>query len=300
MPIPESQLKTWSNQGATDGSMKTYASIKVALDTYEWPEKMRPEVYLQGSYPNSTNIYGNSDVDVVAEMNCAYYSNLSEEEKKRTGSIPGKYRFNEFRPHVVKALKNYYDQNGKRLIDDSGGKAIKVLADSGRLNADVVPCVEYREYDKSSLNVIAQGITFWHQHTGAQIINYPKLHISRGEAKNSKERTKGGYKPSMRMFKNVRSVIAESSEELKKRYPSYFVECLFSNIPDSIYLNSFQYTFENGVNYLLAALQDDTSSKYVTQSGRHWLFGTQSVQWSKDHAFDLIIRMQKLWTGWYQ
>jgi hypothetical protein len=55
MPIPESQLKAWSNQGATDGSVKTYASIKAALDTYEWPEGMCPEIYLQGSYPNTTN-----------------------------------------------------------------------------------------------------------------------------------------------------------------------------------------------------------------------------------------------------
>ena len=85
MPIPESQLKTWSNQGATEGSVKSYASIKAALDAYEWPEGMRPEVYLQGSYPNHTNTRGNSDVDVVAEMDCVYYSNLTEEEKPRVG-----------------------------------------------------------------------------------------------------------------------------------------------------------------------------------------------------------------------
>ncbi|MGE0128960.1 MAG: nucleotidyltransferase [Blastocatellales bacterium] len=296
MPIPETQLKIWSNQGATEGSAKTYASIKAALDTYSWPEGMRPVVYLQGSYPNSTNTRGNSDVDVVAEMDCVYYSNLTELDKPKVGWTPGRYEFADFRPHVIKALKSYY---GERLIDDSGGKAIKVLASSGRLNADIVPCVQYKRYDEN-LQVIGEGITFWNQRTGEQIINYPKLHIRNGEQKNSAERTKGGYKPSLRMFKNARSVIAEGSEELKKKYPSYFVECLFSNVPDSVYLSSYQYTFESGVAYLSEALKNGNAATFVTQSGHHWLFGNQSVQWSQDHARDLIARMQNLWKNWYQ
>jgi hypothetical protein len=82
MPIPESQLKTWSNQGATERSAKTCASIKAAIEAYFWPEGMRPEVYLQGSYPNSTNTRGNNDV--VAVMSSVFHSNLSEVEKKKT------------------------------------------------------------------------------------------------------------------------------------------------------------------------------------------------------------------------
>jgi tRNA nucleotidyltransferase (CCA-adding enzyme) len=84
MPIPESQLKTWSNQGATERSAKTCASIKAAIEAYFWQEGMRPEVYLQGSYLNSTNSRGNNDVDVVAVMSSVFYSNLSEDEKKKT------------------------------------------------------------------------------------------------------------------------------------------------------------------------------------------------------------------------
>jgi tRNA nucleotidyltransferase (CCA-adding enzyme) len=106
MPIPESQLKTWSNQGATEGSEKTYTSIKAAIDAYSWPEGMRPEVYLQGSYPNSTNTRGNSDVDVVVEMNSVFYSNLSEEEKKKLALGPARYKFEDYKPHIQAAQRH--------------------------------------------------------------------------------------------------------------------------------------------------------------------------------------------------
>ena len=186
MPIPESQLKTWSNQGASEGSAQTYASIVAAVDGYGWPEGMRSEVYLQGSYPNSTNTRGNSDVDVVAEMSSAYYSNLGEADKQRLGLTPGRYNFNDFRPHLLSALTSYY---GAGLVDDSGGKAIKVQGASGRLNADVLPSVQYKRYDNQQ--VIATGVTFWNQNNGEEVINYPKLHIKNGESKNNNERTKG-------------------------------------------------------------------------------------------------------------
>ena len=90
MLIPESQLKTWSNQGAIERSAITCASIKAAIEAYFWPEGMRPEVYLQGSYPNSTNTRGNNDVDLVDVMSSVFYSNLSEDEKKKTAQNPAR------------------------------------------------------------------------------------------------------------------------------------------------------------------------------------------------------------------
>lgn len=187
MAIPEDRLKVWANQGATEGSKNTYTSIKAALDGYSWPEGMKPDIYLQGSYANSTNTRGNSDVDVVAEMTCVYYSNLTEAEKPRVGWIAGRYSFSDFRVHVVTALRSYY---GAALIDESGGKAVRVSAAPGRLNADVLPCVQYKRYD--ALQVVAEGVTFWNQVNGEQVVNYPKLHIKNGEQKNETERTRVG------------------------------------------------------------------------------------------------------------
>src|SRR5215831_7430538 len=78
MAIPERQLDTWCNPGAITTSSQAYASIRAALShqnaglTYP-----NPEIYLQGSYGNKTNIYAESDVDVVVQHNLSWMRDLS-------------------------------------------------------------------------------------------------------------------------------------------------------------------------------------------------------------------------------
>ena len=78
MPIPESQLETWSHQGAVTTAKQTHESIRKALNPHTWPTGVKYEVYLQGSYKNTTNIRGDSDVDVVAQLNSTFQHDLSE------------------------------------------------------------------------------------------------------------------------------------------------------------------------------------------------------------------------------
>jgi len=109
MGIPESQLETWANQGATTTAKATADSVKNALNSYsDWPSGIDYEVYLQGSYKNDTNIRGDSDVDVVAQLNSTFYSNLLEEQKRTLGLTPATYALSEFRADVLNILKNYY------------------------------------------------------------------------------------------------------------------------------------------------------------------------------------------------
>jgi len=84
MTIPESQLGTWSHQGATTASRLTYTSLVNCLEQYDFPENIKYTHYLQGSYRNSTNIFGNSDVSVVIELESSGRPNtekLSKEKK---------------------------------------------------------------------------------------------------------------------------------------------------------------------------------------------------------------------------
>ena len=61
MPFAEAQLVTWSNQGAKTTSANSYASIRHALEKTGSPLAGRDvDIFLQGSYGNDTNIYGNS------------------------------------------------------------------------------------------------------------------------------------------------------------------------------------------------------------------------------------------------
>jgi hypothetical protein len=66
LAIPESQLETWSHQGAIVGSRTTYATIKNLLESAATPYAGKLfKVFLQGSYGNDTNIFTESDVDIV-------------------------------------------------------------------------------------------------------------------------------------------------------------------------------------------------------------------------------------------
>src|ERR1700682_1269708 len=67
MPIAESQLDTWSKQGAPGPSRDTYAAVKKILEDKSAPYADKdPEIFLQGSYSNDTNVARDSDVDVIA------------------------------------------------------------------------------------------------------------------------------------------------------------------------------------------------------------------------------------------
>jgi hypothetical protein len=126
MPIPESQLKTWSHQGAITTAKATADSVKHALDSFEnWPEGVEFEVYFQGSYKNDTNIRGDGDVDVVAQLNSTFYSNLSDEQKGILRLTSASYSWSDFKADVLKALKGYYGQN----TVSEGNKSIKIRAE---------------------------------------------------------------------------------------------------------------------------------------------------------------------------
>src|SRR5271169_4306019 len=73
MAIPETQLDTWSHLGAVTGSRDTYQTIRNALSTANAPYAGKLyEVFLQGSYGNDTNIYAESDVDIVIRLDAIY------------------------------------------------------------------------------------------------------------------------------------------------------------------------------------------------------------------------------------
>ena len=111
---------------------------------------MNYDFYLQGSYRNDTNIPGDSDVDVVLEMNSTIQydlHSLSQYEQGRQSSSfqPPTHTWNDFRREALKALETGF---GRALVGQ-GNKSIKLKADPPRLAADIVVCMEHRKYTSS-------------------------------------------------------------------------------------------------------------------------------------------------------
>ena len=79
MTIPLSQLQTWSSQGSVTQSKNTYATVRAALEEGNATYKDRNfKVFLQGSYGNDTNIYAESDMDVVIRYDGAFYHDIDQ------------------------------------------------------------------------------------------------------------------------------------------------------------------------------------------------------------------------------
>jgi nucleotidyltransferase-like protein len=156
MAIPESQLATWAHQGAVQTAAATHASIRRALGAASSPiQGMDYEAFLQGSYKNDTNVRGDSDVDLVAQLNSTVQPELSaltdhERELYRQTHSDATYVWGHFRRDVLAALSAYY---GGQVSE--GNKSLKVAGESGRLPCDVVVAPLH---GLSSLNGILGGL----------------------------------------------------------------------------------------------------------------------------------------------
>jgi len=286
--IPESQLEAWSHQGAITTAKATHESIRNALNSYEFPDGVDFEVYLQGSYKNDTNIRGDMDVDLAVQINSTFYSNLSEEQKRYLGLLPASYGWNDFKSDVLSALKDYYNP----LIITEGNKSIKVEATSGRLPADVVVCAQYRRYKNGNVHDYVVGMIFWTKNENRQVINYPKIHYDNGI--NKHQNTNNQYKPTVRVFKNIRNYLEENYHISNSIAPSYFLECLLYNVLNDKFSGGYQDVFCNIVNWLNKA----NLEAFVCQNEQLKLFGDTPEQWSIYNAERFIQKLIKLWNEW--
>lgn len=294
MSIPESQLQTWSNIGATDLPQKTHTSIRTALDSFKgWREPITYDAYLSGSYINSTNIHGNSDVDLVVELTSVWYSNLSDSERQSLKLTDATYSWDTFRQDVIAALTQYY---GSQYIDTTGKKAIKVLPAPGRQKADVIVSSTYRYYEK--LRVRAEGIVLWTQPSRDKIINYPKIHITNGSNKNSDAKTRGWHKRTIRTYKNARERIYVNKPHLKDKFPSYFIECLLYNVLDREFGGTYQANFTDTLNWLSSELYKDSANDMVCQNEMYYLLRPSLVTWNLADARLFVSELVELWNNW--
>jgi len=258
-------------------------SIKNALNSYtDWPDGIDFEVYLQGSYKNDTNIRGDSDVDVTAQLNSTFYSNLSEDQKGILGLTSASYHLSDFGADVLKILKNYY---GQSQITE-GNKSIKIKANNGRLPADVVVCSQYRRYKTVNSYDYIEGMCFWTKNDNRQVINYPKAHYDNGVTKH--QNSSKWYKPMVRLFKNCRGNISGDAT------PSYFLECMLYNAPNSKFGTSYGDTFCNILNWF----NENSLDNFVCQNEQLNLFGTSQEQWSTSEAKTFIKNLISLWNNW--
>lgn len=296
MAIPESQLDTWSHQGSVQQSCNTYQTVRTALTANDsaYADKSF-DVFLQGSYGNDTNIYAESDVDVVIRLDSTFrfdLSSLSEAERQiyRNHVQAPTYSFEQFKIDVVAQLRKKFDEN----FVVPGNKAVKIKPTTNRRSSDVVVCWEYRNFKSFNgqrTDDYVSGIVF--PSASGEIINYPKQH-SQNMTKQH-QATGNMLKPMTRILKNMRSRLVEMGMLRNGAAPSYYVEGMFYNVPPAEYdRSSFGNTFCNGINWLLKCDKE----KLVCANWQYYLLGNSNVQWNTTDFNAFLSALCRLWNEW--
>ncbi len=267
MGIPESQLDTWSHQGSVKQSSDTYGTVKRSLEATDTKYADKSfAVFLQGSYGNDTNIYAESDVDVIIRLDSIYFYDTSELKPEdlqtfQSGFVAGTYSYADYKSHVIAALQKSFGQDDVK----PGKKAVKIKANGNRRNADVVVATEFRRYySTASGPQFYQGICFFTP-DGARIANYPSYHSANCTTKH--QATNQWFKPMVRILKNMRSKLVDDGVLAAGSAPSYYIEGLLYNVPNDKFGKSYGDTFVAAFNWILQA----DRTKFVCANERYYL-----------------------------
>ena len=294
MAISEAQLDTWSHQGSIQQSSDTYNSIKKVLEAAgtSYADK-NYKVFLQGSYGNDTNIYAESDVDLVIRLDDCFYSDLSrltEEEKAthKNAHSDATYSQADFKRDVLNILTDKYGSDVK-----DGAKAIAISANGNRRKADVIVSAQYRRYFKfngtQDQNYV-EGICFWNS-TGEQIANFPKQH-SENLTTNHQASNKW-LKPMVRVLKNMRSKCVDEGLLESGVAPSYYIEGLLYNVPSGHFGTSYQDCFINAFNWIQ---KEANKENLLCANEQYYLLRDgYPTCWSKADGDAFIEAVIKLW-----
>lgn len=296
MAISEDQLNTWAAQGAIATSSSTYQTVRNALlaagTAYAGKEL---DVFLQGSYGNDTNVYAESDVDVVIRLDDTFYTDLSDlSGEDRTlydaNRTPATYSYDTFKVDVVKALKRAF---GDGFVQE-GPKAVWIKPSGSRRSTDVIVSTEYRRYHRFRSwqdQRYDSGICFW---TGStQIVNYPKQHSANCTAKH--QATNRWFKPTVRILKNMRNRMVGAGLIEKGIAPSYYLEGLLYNVPNDKFSGSYEDTFVSAYNWIINA----DSTQLVCANEQYYLLRDgNEVTWPVANGRTFLDELAKFWKNW--
>ncbi len=296
MAIPESQLETWAKQGSIVQSRDTYAAVKTTLDdSGSYYHAKSFESFLQGSYANDTNVYRDSDVDVVMRLDSAWYHDArllpadQYQGFQRAYPRDAEYGLPEFKTEVAAWLRRTF--NGVTV----GSKAIFIPGGGARRDCDVLVCARFKYYyrfNNPSDESYAEGICFFLR-DGTQIVNFPKQHSANCTAMH--KATNQWFKPTVRIYKNMRNHLVDSNLLQDGIAPSYFIEGMLWNVPGDRFGNRYDDTFVATFNYLA----DANRATFTCANGIHPLLQANShVSWSPANCQAYLDALRSLWNNW--
>lgn len=270
MPLTDDQINGWAKPPSETESEKCENAISQASDALRAHFGNAIAFIRQGSHRNRTNIRIDSDVDLAVVHTGFHFTDksaLSDADKAifEANRIPASYAYSQFKAdcHSVLSAKFGTDSVERK------SKCIRVLGNTNRVNADIVPAYEHHRLNANG-QVSVKGITFVPD-KGSQVNSYPEQHYANGVAKN--EATGKAFKSCVRVLKNARNHLVDLGTINKELMSSHFLECLVWNAPNSCFANK---TYREDAIAVTAKIWNDmrngNSKDYAEVSDLLWLF----------------------------
>lgn len=232
----EAKFREWSKPSSDTEQEKYENAERMIRDAIRESAALSGKnirVFAKGSYRNNTNVRQESDVDIVVACRVPFFTDytFADYGDAALGFTDSPYSFAQFKSEVGAALVAKFGSTGVVR----GNKAFDVHANTYRVDADVVACMELRRYRKGYFGILGQhpyaiGTRFYAD-TGAEIDNWPDQQLENGVKKNTE--TGNRYKFIVRAMKRLRNEMADHAIAAAKPIPSYLIECLVWNAPNT-------------------------------------------------------------------
>jgi len=199
------------------------------------------------------------------------------------GLPPSTYEYDEYKNDVGVALISHF---GEATVE-RGNKAFDIKAPSRSVEADVVPCFEYREYKNFDGRK-------WPYESGTALVpdddinvvsNFPDQQYENGVTKN--DNTYRKYKRTVRILKRLRNHLIEAKKLSEDLMPSFLLESALWNIENSYYSPVFWVDTIDGVLEVLM------SRSLIPATCKHWrevngikLLFSEESEWTNDNLFN--------------
>ena len=285
MRYSEETLKTWCNPLSETENSKAenvIRMIKTAITKSTGLSDHDIEIFLQGSYPNNTNVRINSDVDVCIMLTSTVFVDCPDgKSKEEYGFTDGTISYSDYKNLVLAGLQDEFGSSNVII----GNKSFKIPSNSYRIGADAVAAFQLRDYksiNSSNSNNFIEGTRFYSK-DGKVITNYPKKHIQNGINKNN--RTNYAYKKLVRIMKRIRNEMVDDNLINDDVITSFLVECLVWNTPDSIIMNysTWTETVKQTIIYLFNNINDGNHTNWGEVSEMFYLFHS-ARKWTATNA----------------
>jgi hypothetical protein len=232
-------------------------------------------VFTQGSYRNRTNVRQDSDVDVCVLCDETFFFHLPDGKRANEFGItvPASYPYQRFKEDVAKAL---FDHFGSSRVT-RGSKAFDIHENTYRIDADVIPCFEYRFYQNGGDYVVGTG--FVPDGATQFIYNYPQQNYDNGVSKNGL--TYRRFKAVVRILKRLCYAMRDAGVPEARHIPSYLIECLAWNVPNNHFTRD---SLTESVSAVIADIWSRTGVQFVYK------------EWFEVNGFKFLFHGSQPWT----